>query len=65
MLPHMLLGHPVAAILSRVGLWRLCEWWHYRTLPARARRKIKRDQIDYDHHPDVFLIDLVFAPLTH
>lgn len=65
MLPHMLLGHPVAAILSRVGLWRACEWWHYRTLPPRARRKIRKEQIDYDHDPSVFWIDFFFAPATH
>jgi len=65
MLPHMLLGHPVAAVLSYVGLWRLCEWWHYRTLPARARRKIRREQIDYDHDKSVFWVDFFFAPATH
>ncbi len=72
MMPHMLLGHPIAALLSRAGhlfwrkqLWAVCEWWHYDTLPARARTKIKQEHIDYDHHPSVFWIDFFFAPATH
>lgn len=65
MLPHMLAGHPIAAILSRLGFWRACEWWHYFTLPSRAKQKISKDQLDYCHHPDVFMTDFVFAPGAH
>lgn len=65
MLPHMILGHPLAAILSYVGLWRACEWWHYYTLPPRARRKIRKDQLDYCHERSVFWVDVFFAPATH
>src|SRR5687768_16222579 len=65
MLPHMVLGHPIAALLSYVGLWRLCEWWHYFTLPRRAKRKISEAQLDYCHDRSVFWVDFFFAPATH
>jgi len=65
MMPHMLLGHPIAAILSLVGLWRACEWWHYYTLPPRARKKIPKERLDYCHERSVFWVDFFFAPVTH
>ena len=65
MLPHLFIGHPIAAVLSRVGLRTSAEWWHWRTLPARSRRKVGLKQLRFDHHPSLFLADFFFAPLCH
>lgn len=65
MLPHMLLGHPISAILSLIKLRKLCEWFHWRTLPKRGRRKIKQSQIDYIHDRSVFLVEIFFGPIAH
>lgn len=65
MMRHMLIGHPISAILSLLGLRNLCEWFHWRTLPKRGRRKIKQNQIDYIHDRSVFWVEVFFGPITH
>jgi hypothetical protein len=65
MMPHMLVGHPVSAILSLLELRSWCEWFHWRTLPKRGRGKISQSQIDYIHDRSVFWVEVFFGPITH
>lgn len=65
MLVHACIGHPVASVLSLVGMRASAEYIHYRTLPKRARRKIPRWKITFDHSPELILADVFFNPLAH
>lgn len=65
MIPHMLLGHPISAILSRLKCRKACEYFHWRTLPKRGRRKINQSQIDYIHDRSVFWVEIFFGPIAH
>lgn len=62
---HMLIGHPICAILSLLQLRSICEWFHWRTLPKRGRKKIGQNQIDYIHDRSVFWVEVFFGPITH
>lgn len=65
MLVHACIGHPAASILSLVGMKATAEYIHYRTLPRRARRKVPRWRVTFDHSPELILADLFFNPLAH
>lgn len=65
MLRHMLLGHPLAAILARIGYREAATWIHWRSLPARGRRKATPEQVHFDMHKSLFWADFFFAPIAH
>jgi hypothetical protein len=54
---HTCVGHPVAAILSRLGMRNLAESVHYHTLPSRVKRKRSRDSLAFSHDPRIFWAD--------
>lgn len=65
MLRHMLLGHPLAALLARCEYRKAATWIHWRSLPARGRRKATPEQIHFDMHRSLFWADFFFAPIAH
>ena len=65
MLLHACIGHPAASIFSLVGMRHAAEFVHYITLPPRARRKIPRWKVTFDHSPELILADVLFNPLAH
>jgi len=63
MLPHTLVGHPAAAVLSAVGLLAMADAIHYRTLPRRARRRLAPESVTFSHNRRLFWADLIWTPL--
>lgn len=65
MLLHVWVGHPVASVLSLLGLRRAAEWIHYWTLSARTRRRVRRADVRYDHAGLASLFhDVAVAPIV-
>jgi hypothetical protein len=65
MLRHMLIGHPLAAVLARLNCRKAATWIHWASLPARGRRKATPEQIHFDMHRSLFWADFFFAPVAH
>lgn len=61
MLPHTCIGHPVAQLLTMLGCHGLANVVHYRTLPARARRRMTSTAFNPDKR--LRSMDLIFTPI--
>lgn len=64
MLRHNCVGHPVAALMTLVGAPHYARWVHYRTLPVAVRQRWSYDDITYDSHRGLVLLDGVCAPIV-
>lgn len=63
LLPHAFLGHWLAGILSALGLPMMAEEVHYRTLPARVKRRLPVDKVYFSHDRGLMFHDFITGPL--
>jgi hypothetical protein len=63
MLPHSVVGHPLASLASQAKFYVLARRLHYWTLPRRVRKRV--DFLDLDFCPDsrLYSIDRFWIPL--
>lgn len=63
MLPHTCIGHPVASCFAAFGFTRLASDFHYFTLPGRAKRRLKRSNVEFNPDTRLHIIDRLVTPI--
>lgn len=63
MLPHTMIGHPVASALTALGLHSMADGIHYATLPLRAKRRLGWAKPAFNPDQRLWSMDIVFTPL--